>query len=328
MVRRSAETWFTIEIADGVDTSKPGLYEWHIEGVGSYIGRYKRYSRPTTEYVRNVRNLIAGKPYRRGKPTLFRRIHHELAAAYDAKRTVRLIILENPKPENMGRRELELIRERGVLNGSRHSPPSSALPSVNDALTEDPGLTIAWPMPGNAGAIVHFSTADEWRRFILSLDVHSSLPMIIAGKFRRAQKLYMFGWIEPDVIKAGELAALAALELALKDRYLGLYKEWVQGRGAKLPNLITLPHLLRYMVDVDGVTNEQLPIFRKSGGDPVGMLFGKDKMSLVEIRNSLAHGDPFDGLPYGGLLEHVRDLINFAYRGWIKEHTRTDQGIR
>jgi hypothetical protein len=33
----------------------------------------------------------------------------------------------------------------------------------------------------------------------------------------------------------------------------------------------------------------------------------------------LAHGDPFDGLPTGGLLELVRDLINFAYRHYIAE---------
>ena len=31
----------------------------------------------------------------------------------------------------------------------------------------------------------------------------------------------------------------------------------------------------------------------------------------------MAHGDPFDGLPVGGLLELVRDLINYAYRDFI-----------
>jgi hypothetical protein len=31
----------------------------------------------------------------------------------------------------------------------------------------------------------------------------------------------------------------------------------------------------------------------------------------------MAHGDPFDGLPVGGLIELVRDLITFAYRNFI-----------
>jgi len=31
----------------------------------------------------------------------------------------------------------------------------------------------------------------------------------------------------------------------------------------------------------------------------------------------MAHGDPFEGLPTAGLLELVRDLIDFAYRDYI-----------
>jgi hypothetical protein len=48
--------------------------------------------------------------------------------------------------------------------------------------------------------------------------------------------------------------------------------------------------------------------------------------TLAERRNGLAHGDPFEGLPTGGLLELARDLINFAYRGYIVEAAR--QGFR
>jgi hypothetical protein len=48
-------------------------------------------------------------------------------------------------------------------------------------------------------------------------------------------------------------------------------------------------------------------------------LTGKTHPTLAERRNSLAHGDPFDGPPTAGLLELVRDLINFAYRHYIAE---------
>jgi hypothetical protein len=46
------------------------------------------------------------------------------------------------------------------------------------------------------------------------------------------------------------------------------------------------------------------------------MLNGKTHPGLAEIRNQLAHGYPFDGLAYAGLLELVRDLIEYAYRNW------------
>jgi len=38
---------YVYKVERGVDVRLPGLYEWHIEGVGSYIGKYKRIRRPT-----------------------------------------------------------------------------------------------------------------------------------------------------------------------------------------------------------------------------------------------------------------------------------------
>lgn len=59
-------------------------------------------------------------------------------------------------------------------------------------------------------------------------------------------------------------------------------------------------------------------------GDPLrwngdGYLTGEVRPTLAERRNALAHGDTFEGLPTGSLLELVRDLITFAYRGYIGE---------
>jgi hypothetical protein len=58
--------WYTYVIAAGVREDVPGIYEWHIEGVGSYIGQYGRIGRPTKEYGRNVTRLLNGQHYRRG----------------------------------------------------------------------------------------------------------------------------------------------------------------------------------------------------------------------------------------------------------------------
>jgi hypothetical protein len=74
-------------------------------------------------------------------------------------------------------------------------------------------------MPGCPGGLRAFSTAAEWLDFVSSLSLSAGIPEIVAAKFRRAQKLYFLAWLDFDLIKAGELAALITLELALKDRY-------------------------------------------------------------------------------------------------------------
>lgn len=112
--------WHRYEIAAGVEEDRPGIYEWHVEGRGSYIGKYKRIRRPTKEYGRNVSNLLNDKPYRLGKPDRFRRIHRELALAYRERRLITLKILENVEPVRIDRREQALIAERGILNGPHY----------------------------------------------------------------------------------------------------------------------------------------------------------------------------------------------------------------
>jgi hypothetical protein len=108
--------WYDEVVAKGVDTAKPGIYEWHIAGVGSYIGKYKSIRRPTRHYGRNVSRLLAGEAYRLNKPTGFRRIHEALAMAYRERRPITLYILENVDPLRINQRERELIATLGALN--------------------------------------------------------------------------------------------------------------------------------------------------------------------------------------------------------------------
>jgi hypothetical protein len=104
------------EIAEGVDPYQPGLYLWQIDGVDCYVGKYTRISRPTKHYSRNVQNLRAGKPYRKKNTDGFRRIHRALAIAVEAKKAIRLVILENVlKPRDINAREREVINERRCL---------------------------------------------------------------------------------------------------------------------------------------------------------------------------------------------------------------------
>lgn len=75
-------------------------------------------------------------------------------------------------------------------------------------------------MPGNAGGQVRtFSTFADWQAFVLDLGLRQTVPEIVAAKFERGQKLLLLAWIDFDLFTAGELIALTALDLALKDCY-------------------------------------------------------------------------------------------------------------
>ncbi len=177
------------------------------------------------------------------------------------------------------------------------------------ALRREPPLALPWPVPGNPGGFIEFSAPAEWRAFVASLGLAAGIPEIVAAKFRRAQMLYFLAWLYNDVIKAGELMALATLELALNDRYGAKVKR----RGAYR----AFSDLLAYMIQ-DGLTDDKIPMIKRCGGSAIGFVNGEVKPSFADIRNKQAHGDPFDGFPVGGLLELVRDLIEYAYRDLIR----------
>jgi len=172
---------------------------------------------------------------------------------------------------------------------------------------EDP-LFLAWPAGGQAGGFLTFDQPEAWRAFVDSLGIHPLIPVIVQAKFARAQTLYLLGWIDMGLIKAGELAALIALELALADRY-----------GGAIKKKTSFAALLKHMVLVDGLTDADIPMVVRCNGTAIGQLIGDVRPTLAERRNSIAHGDPFEGLPTGGLLELARDLINYAYRDYIAE---------
>src|SRR3546814_14941233 len=79
--------------------------------------------------------------------------------------------------------------------------------------------------------------------------------------------------------------------------------------------------LLTHMVEVDGLSDAPIPMVARCGGTAVGQLTGGTRPTLAERRNRLAHGNPFDGLTFGSLLDLCRVLITFSYRGTLTEAT-------
>ncbi len=72
------------------------------------------------------------------------------------------------------------------------------------------------------------------------------------------------------------------------------------------------------MVNVDGLDESKMPMNLRCGppSEVLPCLTGKTTPSLADIRNGLAHGEPLDGFPWSGLLELIRDLINYVYCDW------------
>ena len=204
--------------------------------------------------------------------------------------------------------------------------------SVTLAAERLPGSRmIPWPVKGNLGGLVTFASFAEWRDLVLSFRLRLGVPRNMADGFDRAIKLYLLAWLDFDVVTAGELAALAALEHVLRDCYLGELRERHTRRvvakaalenrdptakEAFKPETVKFSVLLNHMVVGDGLTDDQLPCVRRYGGSIVARLqLDSDvRPSLADIRNVRGHGNPFGSGYQSGLLEAVRDLIEYAYR--------------
>jgi hypothetical protein len=164
-------------------------------------------------------------------------------------------------------------------------------------------MLLPGPISGNAVALRTFSDIEQWRGFVLGLQLQGSPPDIVQHNYERMLRVLYLAWFDASIVKLAELAALANLEAAIKNRYSKKFKG--------------LEASLRHLIEKGGVTDGALRSVHISGGAIVGNLLRKSKdgngSSLSEIRNRLAHGDPFETMPWGGLFEVVRDLIDFMY---------------
>lgn len=193
--------------------------------------------------------------------------------------------------------------------------------------------TIPWPTPENLGGFMSFTTYAEWQRFFMSFRLKPGVPLVVAESFDRAIKLYVLGWLDFDLVIAGETMALCTLEHTVRDRYLGKERErrrghvvakaLVDGREPTKKEKawierITFSDLLKFMVEQDGLTDECVGLIRRTGGSVKGLLMGTRDPNLADIRNVRAHGNPFGSGFESGLLELIRDLIEYAYRDMIQ----------
>jgi hypothetical protein len=171
-------------------------------------------------------------------------------------------------------------------------------------------MTLMWQTPHSAAELVTFDHAADWQRCVRGFTLQSTPPQIVTRKFQRALTLYELAWFSYDVFKPAELAALAALELALLNHYGTAAKPARKPRKGEDVVRASFSELLRHMVEKDGLTPRAIASLARNKVSEIGPVF----QNLLRIRNGLAHGDPFDGQHQVGLIELVRDLIDYAYR--------------
>jgi hypothetical protein len=154
--------------------------------------------------------------------------------------------------------------------------------------------------PSSKGQILEFNDIAEWRDHLYAFRIHSHrVPVVYADQFHVALKLLLFAWADGYVLKAAELAALSALEGSLKFVY------YQRLHSDKSKSRIGLANYLEYMEKEDNLS--EIYQYEKFKGQP---------NALNVIRNGIAHGYPFSNLPWGGLMETVRDIIEHAFRNY------------
>jgi hypothetical protein len=79
--------------------------------------------------------------------------------------------------------------------------------------------TLPRPSPCTPGGFVEFADFAAWQRVILGFRLSSGVPLNMADLFDRALKLHLVAWLDFDLVTAGEMAALTALEHSLCDCY-------------------------------------------------------------------------------------------------------------
>ena len=196
------------------------------------------------------------------------------------------------------------------------TPPELDINIINPALHER-----YFNYPGDFGTgkpnklFLEFHHITEWRGYLLSLQIRSAkVPVIPADAYHVALRMLLLAWADTCLIKPAELQALRSLESALRGVYFQALFECRRAskpkrRRASKPKLVRekfhpgLGDFLDYMAAHDDLDTALHNESKKTTGN-----------ALSIIRNGLAHGDPFNGWPWGGLFESVHEVITHAYR--------------
>jgi hypothetical protein len=111
------------------------------------------------------------------------------------------------------------------------------------------------PRPGDRAGMMPFENFADWRRFMLESTLPDAIPTVVRTKFERVQKQYVIARLDIDLMLAGGTVAPTTLELASKDRF---GQEVQNERGE-----INSRRSDEYMVETDGLTDQNIPMVHK-----------------------------------------------------------------
>jgi hypothetical protein len=84
---------------------------------------------------------------------------------------------------------------------------------IKNPLIRDVTFTTPWiHTPEIPSGLRSFNNFLEWETYVESLDLQQSVWVQTRHRWSRVLKIYLLVWLDVDLIKAGELAALTALE--------------------------------------------------------------------------------------------------------------------
>ncbi len=112
----SPAEWFRFDIPAKIDLARPGIYEWRIEGLGSYVGQSCQLRRRLSQYAANLRRMRKGLPDRPTGPGVHRAICQVLSDAIAEGRAISVTVIENCELTELNDRERFWADRRGALN--------------------------------------------------------------------------------------------------------------------------------------------------------------------------------------------------------------------
>ncbi len=173
---------------------------------------------------------------------------------------------------------------------------------------------------------LEFHHITEWREYLLTLQIRSAkVPSVHANAYHVALRMLLLGWADASLVKPAELQGLRSLEAALVGVYFHpvferekIKREKAQEKCGDYKKCLLcskldretfrpgLDKLLNHMVAHDKLDRTLHNENKKACGN-----------ALSIIRNALAHGEiATSGLPWGGLFEAVREVMEHAYRSF------------
>lgn len=99
------------------DEYGPLIYIWRV-GDDVYVGKsINGVGRAVREYTNNIRKLLAGEPYRKGKPDKWRKVHRRLAEAARSGECITLELIASSHDTLIADERRLIVELRATLNG-------------------------------------------------------------------------------------------------------------------------------------------------------------------------------------------------------------------